>query len=58
MRKPSASRPGNVAALCFTIFINDIDVFTILIGQYRFVVDKRGFELCAARQTHAGKQPA
>ncbi len=40
-----------VAALCFTIFINDIDVFTILIGQYRFVVDKRGFELCAAWQT-------
>jgi hypothetical protein len=56
MRKPSARRPGVMSRRCAFLFIDDINVFTILIGQHRFVVDKRGFELRAARQAYAGKK--
>ena len=52
----AAIDPLLLTALRFTLFINDINIFAILIGQHRLIIDKRGVEFRAARQADAGKE--
>lgn len=46
----------DVVVLGFVIFVDYVDVFVVLVGQYGFVIDQYGLELVVVEQLYVGEQ--